>query len=74
MGLKTLVLGDALEGEAREMGVVMAGIARGVRTHGHPVAAPAVICRVGKLPLRSVKVLRGMGDAIPNSCCRSRLR
>jgi glycerate 2-kinase len=43
LGLTPLILGDALEGEAREMGTLMAGIARSVRTHGVPVAPPAVL-------------------------------
>ncbi len=48
MGLTPLVLGDALEGEAREVGVVMAGIARSVRAHGQPLAAPAVLLSGGE--------------------------
>ena len=35
-----LILGDALEGEAAEVGKVMAGIARSVVAHGHPLPAP----------------------------------
>ncbi|MBV9539564.1 MAG: DUF4147 domain-containing protein, partial [Acidisphaera sp.] len=41
-GLAPLILGDALEGESREVGTVLAGIARGVRRHGQPIAPPAV--------------------------------
>jgi hydroxypyruvate reductase len=48
LGLTPLVLGDALEGEAREMGTVMAGIARSVRAHGAPLAAPAVLLSGGE--------------------------
>lgn len=47
-GLTPIILGDALEGEAREMGVVLAGIARGARAHGHPAAAPAVLLSGGE--------------------------
>jgi glycerate 2-kinase len=47
-GLAPLVLGDALEGEARELGTMMAGIARSVRTHGLPVAPPAVLLSGGE--------------------------
>ena len=36
-GVTPLLLGDALEGEAREVGRVMAGIARSVAEHGHPL-------------------------------------
>ena len=48
LGLAPLVLGDALEGEAREMGTVMAGIARGVRAHGQPLPPPAVVLSGGE--------------------------
>jgi hydroxypyruvate reductase len=42
-GLSPLILGDALEGESREMGTVLAGIARSVRVHNAPLAAPALL-------------------------------
>jgi hydroxypyruvate reductase len=48
LGLTPLVLGDALEGEAREMGTVLAGIARSIRTHAQPVAPPAVLLSGGE--------------------------
>ena len=48
LGLSPLILGDALEGEAREMGTVLAGIARSVRTHGQPLAPPAVLLSGGE--------------------------
>jgi hydroxypyruvate reductase len=48
LGLRPIVLGDALEGEAREMGTVMAGIARSVRTHGAPLEPPAVLLSGGE--------------------------
>ncbi|WP_341487515.1 glycerate kinase [Pararhizobium sp. A13] len=47
-GLRPLILGDALEGEAREMGRIMAGIALSARDKGLPVAAPAVILSGGE--------------------------
>ena len=47
-GLTPLILGDALEGESREVGTVLAGIARSVRAHGLPVAAPAVLLSGGE--------------------------
>jgi hydroxypyruvate reductase len=47
-GLTPLILGDALEGEAREAGTLMAGIARSVAAHGHPLAAPAVLLSGGE--------------------------
>jgi hydroxypyruvate reductase len=48
IGLAPLVLGDALEGESREMGIVMAGIARSVRAHGQPLPPPSVILSGGE--------------------------
>jgi glycerate 2-kinase len=47
-GLTPLVLGDALEGEAREVGIVLAGIARSIRGHGAPLAPPAVLLSGGE--------------------------
>ncbi|HYZ33511.1 MAG TPA: glycerate kinase [Crenalkalicoccus sp.] len=47
-GVTPLILGDALEGEARELGTVLAGIARSVATHGQPVATPAVLLSGGE--------------------------
>jgi hydroxypyruvate reductase len=47
-GLTPLILGDALEGESREMGIVMAGIAHSIRSHGHPLPAPAVLLSGGE--------------------------
>jgi hydroxypyruvate reductase len=47
-GVTPLILGDALEGESRELGIVMAGIARSSRTHGHPVAPPCVLLSGGE--------------------------
>jgi len=46
-GLTPLILGDAIEGESREMGIVMAGIARSVR-NGHPLPAPCVLLSGGE--------------------------
>lgn len=48
IGLAPLILGDALEGEAREMGKVLAGIARSVRFHGQPIVPPAVLLAGGE--------------------------
>ncbi|MGL5735464.1 MAG: glycerate kinase type-2 family protein [Beijerinckiaceae bacterium] len=48
LGLTPLILGDAIEGEARIMGAVMAGIARSVHEHGQPVAAPAILLSGGE--------------------------
>ena len=47
-GLTPLILGDALEGEASAAGTLMAGIARSVRRHGQPLAAPALLLSGGE--------------------------
>jgi glycerate 2-kinase len=47
-GLKPLILGDAIEGESRELGIVMAGIARSCRLNGFPVKVPAVLLSGGE--------------------------
>src|SRR5690606_8235400 len=46
-GLPVLILGD-LEGEAREVAKVHAGIARQIAQHGQPLAAPCVILSGGE--------------------------
>ncbi len=48
MGVKPLILGDAIEGEAREVAKVMAGIALQVRRHGQPAPAPCVLLSGGE--------------------------
>jgi len=47
-GVTPLILGDALEGEARDVGFVMAGIARQVRHFGQPVKPPCVLISGGE--------------------------
>lgn len=47
-GVTPLLLGDALEGEAAQLGIAMAGIARSVAAHGTPVPAPAVLLSGGE--------------------------
>lgn len=47
-GIVPLILGDSLEGEAREVGRAMAGIARQVALHGQPIAAPCVLLSGGE--------------------------
>ena len=47
-GYRPLILGDALEGEAREVGKVMAAIARQVVVHGQPAPAPCVLISGGE--------------------------
>jgi glycerate 2-kinase len=47
LGWQPLVLGE-LEGESRDLGIVMGGIARSVRTHDLPAKAPAVLISGGE--------------------------
>ncbi|MCE6970531.1 glycerate kinase type-2 family protein [Cereibacter sphaeroides] len=56
-GYAPLILGDALEGEAAEMGKVLAGMARAAAGTGHPVAAPCVLISGGETTV----TLRGSG-------------
>jgi glycerate 2-kinase len=48
LGLTPLILGDALEGEAAQAGILLAGIARCVAAHGQPLAPPAVLLSGGE--------------------------
>ncbi|QEN88844.1 glycerate kinase [Labrys sp. KNU-23] len=56
-GITPVILGDSLEGEARDVGIVMAGIARQVAQHGQPVAAPCVLISGGETTV----TVRGKG-------------
>jgi glycerate 2-kinase len=47
-GIVPLVLGDAIEGEAREAARVLGGIALSCATHGVPLAAPCVLLSGGE--------------------------
>jgi glycerate 2-kinase len=47
-GVQPLLLGDALEGEAAEVGKVMAGMAHSVVQHGHPLPPPCVLLSGGE--------------------------
>jgi glycerate-2-kinase len=60
-GLTPLILGDALEGEAREVGTLLAGIARSVRTHGQPLAPPAVLLSGGETTVTLGQAVAGRG-------------
>lgn len=60
-GLTPLILGDALEGRAREVGTVMAGIARSASAHGHPCAAPCVLLSGGETTVLLPPGHRGQG-------------
>jgi glycerate-2-kinase len=56
-GYTPMILGDSLEGEAREVGIVHAGIARQVLTHGQPLPRPCAILSGGETTV----TLRGKG-------------
>ncbi|MDX6806739.1 glycerate kinase [Terrihabitans rhizophilus] len=56
-GLQPLILGDAIEGESREVARVMAGIARQVRQYGQPAPAPCVLLSGGETTV----TVRGKG-------------
>lgn len=47
-GYSPLILSDSIEGEAREVGIVHAGIARQVVLHHQPIAPPCVILSGGE--------------------------
>jgi hydroxypyruvate reductase len=56
-GMAAHILGDALEGEARDVGQVLAGIALQVAERGQPVAAPCVLLSGGETTV----TVRGSG-------------
>lgn len=60
-GLTPLILGDAIEGESRELGIVMAGIARSSRRNGVPVKPPAVLLSGGETTVTIGKGPAGRG-------------
>ncbi|MBM6551896.1 glycerate kinase type-2 family protein [Marinomonas ostreistagni] len=47
LGIKCLILSDSLEGEAKDMGTMMAGIARQIRYHEQPIKPPCVVLSGG---------------------------
>jgi len=59
-GYNVLILGDAIEGEAREVGKVLAGIAKQVHQYNQPVAAPAVLISGGETTV-TIKAKGGRG-------------
>ena len=56
-GVTPVLLGDSIEGEARDVGKVMAAIALQVKRHGQPVAAPCVLLSGGETTV----TVRGTG-------------
>lgn len=56
-GFAVHILGDAIEGEARDVGKVLAGIAQQVINHGQPFAAPCILLSGGETTV----TVRGTG-------------
>ena len=56
-GVTPLILGDSIEGEARDVAKVMAGIALQARRHGQPIAGPCVLLSGGETTV----TIRGNG-------------
>jgi len=72
-GYPVCILGDAIEGEARDVGRVLAGIAQQVRRHRQPLAPPCVLLSGGETTVtvrgqgrggRNVECLMGFGLAL----------
>ena len=72
-GYPVCILGDAIEGEARDVGRVLAGIAQQVQRHAQPLAPPCVLLSGGETTVtvrgqgrggRNVECLMGFGLAM----------
>lgn len=72
-GVTPVVLGDSIEGEARDVGKVMAGIALEVARHGQPLMPPCVLLSGGETTVtvrgngrggRNVEFLLSLGIAL----------
>jgi hydroxypyruvate reductase len=72
-GIAAHILGDAIEGEARDVGKVMAAIASQVHRHGQPFAPPCVLLSGGETTVtvsgdgrggRNVEFLLSLGIAL----------
>ncbi|OCJ66751.1 glycerate kinase type-2 family protein [Agrobacterium tumefaciens] len=61
LGLTPLILGDSLEGESKDVGAVMAGIALSASRKGLPVKGPAVVLSGGETTVTIGKGLAGKG-------------
>jgi hydroxypyruvate reductase len=74
-GIPVHILGDSIEGEARHVGKVMAGIAVQVATHGQPFSPPCILLSGGETTVtvggkgrggRNVEFLLSLGIALEN--------
>lgn len=61
-GYQTLVLGDAIEGESREVAKVIAGIAQSIVRYQQPLSAPCVLLSGGETTV----TVRNSGKGGPN--------
>ncbi len=62
-GYTPLILGDSIEGEAREVALVHAGITQQVVRHGQPLAAPCVLLSGGETTVTVCGTGRGGRNA-----------
>lgn len=72
-GLPVMILGDSIEGEARDVGKAFGGIARQVLRYGQPIEAPCVLLSGGETTVtvrgngrggRNVEFLLSLGVAL----------
>lgn len=72
-GIEAHILGDSIEGEARDVGAVMAGIAKQVRRRGQPFKPPCILLSGGETTVtirgngrggRNVEFLLALGVAL----------
>ncbi len=75
LGFTPLILGDALEGESAQLGIVMAGIVRSIKRNGLPVKPPVAIISGGETTVtlqagsagrggRNTEFLLGLANAL----------
>jgi hydroxypyruvate reductase len=60
-GIKPMMLGDALQGEAKDVGTVFAGIATSAKERSMPIAGPAVLLSGGETSVSLPKDSTGRG-------------
>ncbi len=63
LGVTPLILGDAIEGEAREVATVMAAIAESASRHGVPAGKPCVLLSGGETTVTIGPSI--LGDGVP---------
>jgi glycerate 2-kinase len=67
-GYTPLILGDALEGEAAQLGIALAGIARSCATHGHPLEPPCALISGGETSVTLGAGTKGEGGRNSEFC------